>query len=350
MPISYSSTTVKLHSLLRRMRNERLAIPDHQRDFVWSLRQQCKLVLAIRRGKPIPSILLRELDDDTQTLEDGQQRLKTMLRYVDNEFSVEGHYFRDLSPEEQERIKEYNVIATTYSGADDELAREIFNDFQNGRPLTVGERLYSLYHTSPIVRYTVERLLTPGHYFHERMAPMFAMSTRTAKARRGSDMVTAFCLCAGLAFRIDYLSRKWDDIDNVLHRTIDTAEIDAKLDTYVRVWERVHQMAPVTTKTRRNEYWNLGNFGGYIAYSLEMHATAAGQTEFNLPSTVEGLVDAWATHIAEVYADEALLYRVLHRDLSAARSWKKARWANGLRRLFTVDPTVLTDSDDDDDE
>jgi hypothetical protein len=61
-------------------------------------------------------------------------------------------------------------------------------------------------------------------------------------------------------------------------------------------------------------------------------------------------MNAWAIHIAAVYADETLLSRVLHRDLSAARSWKLARWSNGLRRLFNADPVVLTDSDDEADD
>lgn len=345
MSTSYNSTTLQLRNLLRHFTSGRLTIPDHQRDFVWSLRQQQKLVNAILRGKPIPSILIRELDDDTRTLEDGHQRLETLKRYMNNMFDVDGVLFRDLPANDQERFREYSVIVVTYSNATDELAREIFNDFQNGKPLTVGERLYSLYHTSPIVRYTVERLLTPGHHFHGRLSQMLGMSNRTAKARRGSDMVTAFCLCAGLAFGIDYLSRKWDDIDSILHRNIAHAELDAKLETYVRVWERLHQIAPVTTKTRRNEYWNLGNFGGYMVYSMELHADAAKRDEFNLPESMDELVEAWATRIA----DDSTL-PMLHRDLSAARSWKKARWANGLRRVFTADSIVLTDSEDEDDE
>lgn len=346
MPISHNSTTVRLHTLLRKMRDERLRIPDHQRDYVWSPRQQCKLVNAILAGKPIPSILIRELANYTETLEDGQQRLRTALRFVDNEFALEGGVrFVDLSEDRKQLILNYSVSVTTYSGADDALAREIFIDHQGGMPLTVGERLYSLAGMSPIVSYAVERLLTPGHDFYERLGPMFATNARTPKARRGSDMVTAFCICAGMAFGIDYLSRKWSDIEEVLSRDVDEAALDAKLDTFVRVWERLHQIAPVTTRTRRNEYWNLGNFGGYIAYSLELHADPVKRAEFNLPASMDELVNMWATRIAN---EETLT--LLHRDLSAARSWKKARWANGLRRVFTADTTVLVDSEDDDDE
>lgn len=349
MPISYTSYNRKNKWLLDRLRDGRLVIPDHQRDFVWTLRQQRKLVRAIRYGKPIPSILLRELEDDHLSLEDGQQRLRTLLRYIDNEFADDdGVFFRDLTAEQKRQFEAYDLSITSYSGATDEEAREIFNDFQNGKPLTFGERLYSMRITSPVVAYALERLLTPGVGFHDRLAPILG-GGRTPKGRRGADMATAYALCAGLAFGIDYLSRKWDDADGKLHAAIDPAVLDVKLELYTRLWEEIHRRAPVTTKTRRNEYWNLGNFGGYIAYSMELRTKPEGAA-YHLPATDEALIDAWATHIVAVYHDELLLPRVLHRDLSSARSWKMARWANGLQRLFVPDNVdVIEDTDDDDD-
>lgn len=348
MPISYDSAKTKLHTLLRRKANGRLSIPDHQRDFVWSLRQQVKLVEAILRGKPIPSILLRNMEDadDTTTLEDGRQRLETLQMYISNKFPVDGHYFRDRSPEAQEAIRNYDVIVVSYSGADDEQAREIFNDFQNGKPLTFGERLISS--SSPIVDYAVRKLMTSGaESFHDRLA--VSMGVRSSpKARRGADMAQAFALCAGLAFGIDHLSRKWDDAAAVLSRGFDQAAVDAKLELYTRIWERVNELVPVTTKARRNDYWNLGTFGGYIVYSFELCGTE-GAAKYGLPPTRADLVEVWAQHIAAAYRDEDLLHNVLHRDLSAARSWKLARWANGLARMFEAGDMVMMDSDDDDD-
>jgi hypothetical protein len=350
--ISYTSYTEKLHALLRRMRGNRLRIPDHQREFVWSLRQQRKLIEAIRRRKPIPSILLRDLgdEDETMTLEDGQQRLRTCLHFQNGDFALEdGRRFTDLSPEEQETIRNYDFIVVKYSGATDEEAREIFNDFQNGKPLTFGERLYSLLHTSPIVGFAVRMLLTPAEGFYERLAPIMGLAGRTPKSRRGADTARAFALCAGVAFGIDHLSRKWDDADAILHRDFDEEQARQRLEAYVRVWERVHAISPVTTATRRNGYWDLGSFGGYIVYSQLKMGTPEGMA-MGLPGTMEELTERWAQHIVEVYRDETLLAQVLHRDLSAARSWKEARWANGVRRMFSGDNVeVMEDSEDEDD-
>jgi hypothetical protein len=348
MPISYDSAKTKLHTLLRRLRTGRLSIPEHQRDFVWSLRQQVKLVDAILRGKPIPSVLLRDLEDadDTTTLEDGRQRLETLAKYINNEFPVDGLCFRDRSPEVQQAILNYDVIVVSYSGADDEQSREIFNDFQNGKPLTFGERLIAS--SSPIVDYSIRKLMTAGEGFHDRLAASLGVRS-SPKARRGADMAQAFSLCAGLAFGIDHLSRKWDDAAVILSRGFDNAAVDAKLELYTRIWERVNELAPVTTKARRNDYWNLGTFGGYIVYSFELCGTEDA-ARYGLPPTRADLVEVWAQHIAAAYRDETLLSRILHRDLSAARSWKLARWANGLARMFEAgDMVVMVDSDDEDD-
>jgi hypothetical protein len=350
--ISYTSYTEKLHALIRRMRNHRLNIPDHQREFVWSLRQQRKLIHAIRRRKPIPSILLRDLGDEgeTMTLEDGQQRLRTCVRFLNDEFELEdGRYFSDLTQDEQDTIRNYDFIVVKYSGASGEEAREIFNDFQNGKPLTFGERIYSLLHTSPIVGYAVRMLLTPAAGFYEPLAPIMGLAGRTPKSRRGADTARAFALCAGMAFGIDHLSRKWDDADAILHKAFDEAQATQRLEDYVRVWQRVHEVSPITTATRRNSCWDMGTFGGYIAYSLLKVGTPEG-TALGLPETKEELTERWAQYIAEVYRDETLLARVLHRDLSAARSWKEARWINGVRRLFSPEQgEVLVDSEDEDD-
>jgi hypothetical protein len=346
--INYDSSKQRLRTLLRKLENERLGIPDYQRDFVWSLRQQKRLIEAVRRGKPIPSLLLRNLEDedDSTTLEDGHQRLRTLQRFVRNEFSVDGRFYSDLTEDEKKKILDYELIIVTYSGATDEVAREIFNDFQNGKPLTFGERLSAA--ASPIVEFATQQLLTPGQGYYERMERLFGAG-RTTKGRRGSDMAMAFALCAGLAFGIDHLSKKWDDAESVLHREFNEERLQQKLERYISVWERVNEIAPITTKARRNEYWNLGTFGGYIVYSFEIYGTADAAA-YALPATEQGLVEMWAQHIVDCYHDETLLVRTLHRDLSAARSWKLARWANGLHRLTTPDnPIVMEDDDDDDD-
>jgi hypothetical protein len=162
-------------------------------------------------------------------------------------------------------------------------------------------------------------------------------------------MARAFAMCAGVAFGTNHLSRKWDDAELVLHRDINEGDLDAKFERYARILERVNELAPVTTSARRNEYWDPGNFAGYILFTLTIHGTPEA-SEFNLPKTLDELCEAWAQHIVDVHREPITLFRFLHRDLSAARSWNRARWANGVRRLFVPDNSVILEDDSDDDD
>lgn len=350
MPIAYTANPIKLRALIAQLRNGRLGIPDHQRDFCWSLRQQKTLVDAIQRGKPIPSILRRELDDGQYSLEDGRQRLETCRRYMDDLFADKtGRLFSQLTPLERERWENYDVVVTTYSGATDEEAREIFNDTQNGKPLSFGERIGSMAMTAPIVRYAIRMLLTPGEGLYDAVAPFWGEHTQ--KGGRGAAMTSAFALCAGLAFGPDYTSRKWDDAVEVLHRDFDEVAVTARLNSIVEIYTGVTAVMPATDKAVRDQYWDLGNFTGYIAFSLCVLDTPelASSIGYELPDR-DTVIRTWISHLVAVRTHPGLLWEVLHRDMSSARSWNKARWSNGVRRLFA--PTqggVMEDSEDEDD-
>ena len=83
----------------------------------------------------------------------------------------------------------------------------------------------------------------------------------------------------------------------------------------------------------------------------------------NLPASLDSLIEHWAGKIASNHVfinkkdapeyekeRETKLLSILHKDLSSARSWKVARWSNGLRNLFNaaVDTKVDIESEDDD--
>lgn len=353
MAISYTSNQIKIRAIIARLRNERLGIPDHQRDFCWSLRQQKTLAGSIQRNKPIPSILVREKDDGSQTLEDGRQRLETIRRYMDDMFPDDtGRKYSELTVLERQRWDDYDILVTTYTGASDEEAREIFNDTQNGKPLTFGERIGSLSTTAPIVRYATRMLLTPGEGFYEQVKPFWGEHSQ--KARRGCDMAIAFAICAGMAFGINHLSKKWDDAAAILHRDFDEVATTRRMRLLIRIYTEMNERAPVNTKPLRNLYWDVGNFTGYILWSILFQETP--QLDETSPFTIpdqDTLVRTWVDHLVAQRDTVGLLSEVLHRDISAARSWNQVRWSNGVRRLFAPHTFAIlgagqTDDDDED--
>jgi len=323
----------RLRDILDRLRNNRLSIPRHQREFCWTPPQMRGLVDTVKSTLPMPAILVRELDDGSTSLEDGRQRLESIQRYVDGAYDGnDGRRFADLTEAEQTNFLNYEVVVVCYSGVDDTASRRIFNYYQGGRPLTVGERLWSVALTSPIVEFAITRLLTPGADLARRLAPVLGEhDPRTARAK---DLTVAVALCAGLAHGINLLSKKWDDLESILPLDINEDLLTARLEVYARIWERVHRTEAVTTQTRRRKYWDLGNFGGYIAYSILLHGTDQA-VDYDLPNTVDDLVEEWAEHIVTEYRLESPdRVPLLLRNMSKARSWKLARWKKGVETLF----------------
>ena len=354
--VAFSKSSTSLSNLIRDLTNGNLQIPAHQREFVWPMTAQERLVRTVVCGLPIPDILLRKIVTEEgrtiMTLEDGRQRLTTMQQYIDNAFRVDGLYFREQTVVAQMTIRLYTVGITTYEEATDEEAVEIFNSHQNGVPLSVGEKLWALQSISPVVRFALRELLTPGIGFYDRTVPFWG--ERDPRGQRDKNLLTAVALVAGLAFGSEYISRKWKDLYEVSARAFDEALVRTRLEAMVVVFEHVHATCPVTTKKQKNKYWDPANFSAYIVHSLTL--TPEKESAFPIPSTEE-TQDAWYEFMVEQRAHPEILNNRLRvgSDAGAARQWEWARWHAGWKRLFypdsivnAVDPVVAEESDDDD--
>ena len=78
-----------VEGLVKRLNREDIKLPGFQRGFVWSLTEQSRFIESLILGLPVPNIFLAK-DNDSKTLNiiDGQQRLKTLQRYLAGEFSI----------------------------------------------------------------------------------------------------------------------------------------------------------------------------------------------------------------------------------------------------------------------
>ncbi len=69
--------------------SSQLVIPDYQRRYVWNIRQASRLIESFLLGLPIPQVFLfREHSNPTLYVVDGHQRLSTIARYYDGQFST----------------------------------------------------------------------------------------------------------------------------------------------------------------------------------------------------------------------------------------------------------------------
>ena len=77
--------------VVRRIENKRYVLdPDFQRDFVWPLQKQSKLIESCIMRIPLPVFYVAEAPDGRIIVVDGLQRLTTFARYLGNQFKLVG--------------------------------------------------------------------------------------------------------------------------------------------------------------------------------------------------------------------------------------------------------------------
>lgn len=117
--VKYDDWELKIHDIKGKMdRGELIPDPDWQRGYIWKLRDEQLLIDSIIRGMPIPKFYLTEEYDARKGASihyavDGQQRLKAIHRFLDNNFSIQiearEYFFKDLDRSMQQKITTYKL-------------------------------------------------------------------------------------------------------------------------------------------------------------------------------------------------------------------------------------------------
>jgi hypothetical protein len=337
--ITFSCATENLKQLTDEL-GSRLKVPPHQREYCWKLPRQRKFINTIRQGMPCGAVIIREDGRGSNieiSLEDGQQRITTAKKYMADEFEAEdGIKFSGLSEADRTRFENYMIPAIRYKGSTDIQAVQIFNLFQNGVPLTVGERLWCMMENSPLVKYTKETLMTPGEGLYDRASLIWG-ERDYKKDKRRKDLVNAVALVAGLWEGPSKFSKKWGDLENLVEKEFtpaDQEKVTKKLKTIINIFEQVNLEFPITKKTEYNKYWNWGNYVGFMAFSLTKNTSLSGSELFR----------GWVNFLREIRLGEKKLEDTLLKDLSGARSWNTMRWQKGYGKVFPNDVTIVPEN------
>lgn len=123
-------------------------IPDYQRDFVWSLKQQSRFIESVMIGLPIPYLFVADVSAEEEALSgrleivDGTQRIRTLAAYVTDNLSLEGleklpalngMLFSDLLPSRQRRFKRVTIrLIELTEEASEETRRDMFDRLNSG--------------------------------------------------------------------------------------------------------------------------------------------------------------------------------------------------------------------------
>ena len=144
-----------IFEVLRRIEQQQFIMdPDFQRDFIWDVDKQSKLIESVLMRIPLPVFYIAENEDGRMVVVDGLQRLSTFWNFSNGRLRLRlpenaplnGSHFADLENNLQNRIEDCNLTLYVIDSKAPERARlDIFERVNSGAPLTRQQMRNSLY-------------------------------------------------------------------------------------------------------------------------------------------------------------------------------------------------------------
>jgi hypothetical protein len=155
--VEYRVRSVSLLNLVNDVRKE-ILIPDayFQRNLVWREVHNKDFIKTILLGYPFPQIFISKGKVDVETMStvscivDGQQRTNAIMKFIENEFDVDGKYYGSLTESEKSDFLKYEVAVIELDlENDDPKVQEIFQRInRTSNSLTTIEKMASEFSTS----------------------------------------------------------------------------------------------------------------------------------------------------------------------------------------------------------
>ena len=210
--------TRTVYDIVRRIEQGKFILqPDFQRDFVWDQDTQSKLIESCFLRIPLPVFYLAEQHNGTVIVVDGQQRLTTFKRFLNNEFALSGlsgnpafnrKTFQDIPPVLQNRLEDTQLILYLIDHKASERARlDIFERVNSGYPLTRQQMRNCLY-MGQATRWLKEQAQT--NWFLE--ATGMSLDSKTMRDR---EVINRFC-----GFYLLGFEKYEGDLDEFLAKTL----------------------------------------------------------------------------------------------------------------------------------
>lgn len=136
--------------------NQLIFNTEYQRSEVWPTKKKQRLIDSILRKYDISKIFLRQRLDGVFECLDGQQRLKAIHEFTNNEFATSKDITTELGTEAfysdqptlpdflKSRVREFVITATLVHNVDEEITSDIFLRLQEGMPLNAPEKLNAI--------------------------------------------------------------------------------------------------------------------------------------------------------------------------------------------------------------
>ncbi len=150
-----------------------LFVPDYQRDFVWLIENQSRLIESLMIGLPIPYIFIADVKSDDPDhdgrieIVDGSQRIRTLHAFVKNELKLKGlklvpemngFMFSDLPSSRQRRFKRIAIRIIELSDCTESTRRDLWERINTGSDelKDMEKRKGSQHGSSPLYKQVLE--------------------------------------------------------------------------------------------------------------------------------------------------------------------------------------------------
>ena len=206
-----------VHDVVRRINRDTYILnPDFQREFLWNVTTQSKLIESILMRIPLPVLYLAENPDGKVVVVDGLQRLSTFRRFLADELKLrlpdrpdlDGRRFSDLPEKLQNRVEDCSLTLYSIDSKVPDRARlDIFDRVNSGVPLTRQQMRNCLY-MGPATRFLAK----------EASTDLFKKATGGSlkqKTMRDREFVNRFC-----AFHLLPIDEYDGDMDRFLARAL----------------------------------------------------------------------------------------------------------------------------------
>ena len=134
-----------VEDLITKMRKDPAQIilnPDYQRNYVWDNKKASLLIESLLLNVPIPSIYVQQAEDGKWDVVDGQQRLKSLLRFYEGEFRLTGlevfddlnhKYYSQLEPRIQQMLNDKMLrVVVIFPDSNPTIKYDIFARLNRG--------------------------------------------------------------------------------------------------------------------------------------------------------------------------------------------------------------------------
>ncbi len=286
-------------------------IPESQREWAWKAKRgtakMVKLVDSLLHNYPVPGVILNFVGRKYYVY-DGRHRLETIWRFLNNQFKVDGRFYRDLSEGDRDKLDNRAIPVTVVCNATSEQLADIFIRLNSGAPLSDSDMFWA-YRDTPLVKATL-RLVTKN----ERLKA--ALGGCDLENRR--DLANWVAHVVGLSeHNAGLMSTSYIRAaeSGTLVKEVHEERVKAGLAALCELYERANSEAVVSEKEQRT-YKKIGKVNAFFLADLMTAATTAERAE---------CLDKWAWIVTQLRGND-----------KARRAMESALRTTGAQNLNTT--------------